>query len=467
MDTQPPTQEGGNSTYLQRLVALKLLRENMYYANPGTYAFSDVAHDIPGVGRYLGPAAGDYLPSKAIISNDPETRKQQIKDAILRIKATKKSKSSLGKEILHNAASMGLASIPAGFILGSLFHLSGLRLPRTSRTSVLKNTAGKAVEAPLFNHVFDEAGNAVIKGHPGLAAPHSDRNMYQHAFDSAGNKILKTHPEASAFESLDGAKYIKTQTPTGEAAEHLMLPAKEPTDTFKTFAEDKPDYLMTPRKNQDGTQATGAAAETKKIWQWPTRFSENIKRLFSKNQGRYRKDILRRSTNDALYGAGMGVAAGTVYPVLAHNVDVSDESLHDAEKIMEQQPYLTSLPTAELLSVIKEKRNDQNDGNLNRVKNMLLGTGIGAATMAAGAATPALVHAGLGGAKNLFNRAVGNAIKPIFTPNTLRRLRTDVTGGAMLGGVMGGVTGAFTKNLVDDENKKLNTNPTEPSRVAV
>jgi hypothetical protein len=141
--------------------------------------------------------------------------------------------------------------------------------------------------------------------------------------------------------------------------------------------------------------------------------------------------------------------------------------LSDAEKIMEEQPYLTSLPTAELLSVIKEKRDNQMDGNLNRMKNMLLGTGLGAATMAAGAVTPGLVHAGLGGAKNLYNRMAGNAIKPIFTPNVVKRMRNDAVSGAMLGGVMGGVTGAFTKNLIDDENKKLNPNPPEPGRVAI
>lgn len=466
MDPQPLPQDNGNSTYLQRLVALKLLRENMYYANPGTYAFTDVAHDIPGVGRYLGSGAGDYLPSKAIISEDPEVRKKQIKDAIIRIKSTKKSKSSLGKEVLRNAANMGLASIPAGFLFGSLFHLSGLRMPITNRTSALRNAAGKTVEAPLFNHVFDAAGNAVRQGHPALALPQAERELYQHALDSAGKKILKSSPEAAALESQPGAKYIRSQTPTGEA-EHLMLPANHDSNVLRPVGDDELQYLMTPRLNPDGSAATGLAADTQKVWQWPTRFTENIRRLFSKNQGRYRQDVLRRSINDSLYGAGMGVAAGTVYPILAHNVDVTDSALSDAEKIMEEQPYLTSLPTAELLSVIKEKRDNQMDGNLNRMKNMLLGTGLGAATMAAGAVTPGLVHAGLGGAKNLYNRMAGNAIKPIFTPNVVKRMRNDAVSGAMLGGVMGGVTGAFTKNLIDDENKKLNPNPPEPGRVAI
>jgi hypothetical protein len=125
-----PTSDQNTST-LDRLAALKLLRENMFYADPARYASSDIAEDLPGSARAVAPLIKNVLPSAAIISRDPEERKEQIKKAIQRIRSSGKSNSALGKEILHNVKDMGLGALTPGFILATAVHLLGFRSPRT------------------------------------------------------------------------------------------------------------------------------------------------------------------------------------------------------------------------------------------------------------------------------------------------------------------------------------------------
>jgi len=113
------------STYAERLAALSLLRENLFYANPGKYSVSDVAEDLPGSARTLAPIVKNVLPSATIISSDPEERKKQIIEALKRIKSSGGAHSSLGKEILNNVTSMGGGALTAGFILSTAVRLLG------------------------------------------------------------------------------------------------------------------------------------------------------------------------------------------------------------------------------------------------------------------------------------------------------------------------------------------------------
>jgi hypothetical protein len=315
-----------DSSYFERLAAMKLLRENMYFDKPNTYTMTDIAHELPGPAKAVAPIFENILPSAAIISGDQDTRKKQIDDAIARIKSTKESKKGLAKQIVNNMVNMGIKSIPIGFGLGAAFHLAGFRNP--------------------------------FKG--GLRSP------------------------------------------------------------------------ITP--------------------------ISNVKKLFTNKA--YAKEIGSLSLTDALYGAGMGAASGAIYPVLSHNMHVSDKALDEARKIMEEDPYVTSLPAGEMLSVIKQKKDEAPNDVRRTIKNVGLGTAIGALTGLAGGLTPTATRLGFGAVKNVFNRATNRPLQKLLTPAIHDSLKTDAISSSALGGLMGGVSGMFAKNLIEDENQNLRNNQT-------
>jgi hypothetical protein len=117
------------SSYLERLAALDLLRENILFSQPNKLNLTNSLEDLPGVFRSAAPLLKNIAPSAAIISKDPEERNKQINEAIKRIKTSKGSKESLGKEVLHNVTELGLKSIPLSFLLSSAFHIASPRNP--------------------------------------------------------------------------------------------------------------------------------------------------------------------------------------------------------------------------------------------------------------------------------------------------------------------------------------------------
>jgi hypothetical protein len=370
-DKTPPQQD--DPSYMQRLVALRLLRENMYYNDPVKYTLADSLHSIPGAAQSVIPAVENVLPSAAVISQEPEERKQQIAAALDRIRATKQSKGQLSKEILHNAVTMGLGSIPIGLAMGALFH--GIN-PRWIRGNRLKSGLKLAP---------DELKNAL--------------------------ESQVAHLRDARIPVIKG-----------------------------------PDF----EKSVD------------RVWQAPGTPLRNLRRLFT-NKGfyaKYKHLLLRKSMNDALWGAGMGAAAGAIYPILSHNVDVTPKALEDARKIMQEQPYITGMPTSEMLSVIKQKKDEQASGFGNKLKNIGLGVGLGAATMGLGAATPSLFRAAGGGLRNVSNAFEGKALNKVFTDKLKHNLNRDVRLGAAFGGGIGALSGAFTNNIISDETQHLDSHQT-------
>jgi len=360
-------------SYMQRLVALRLLRENMYYNDPAKYTLADSLHSIPGSAQSVIPAVENVLPSAAVISQDPEERKQQIAAALDRIRATKQSKGQLSKEILHNSVTMGLGSIPIGLAMGALFHGINPRWIRGNRLkSGLKLTPGEMKNA-LESQV--------------------------------------AHLRDAKIPAIKG-----------------------------------PDF----EKSVD------------RVWQAPGTPLRNLRRLFT-NKGfyaKYKNLLLRKSMNDALWGAGMGAAAGAIYPILSHHVDVTPKALEDARKIMQEQPYITGMPTSEMLSVIRQKKDEQASGFGNKLKNIGLGVGLGAATMGLGAATPSLFRAAGGGLRNVSNAFEGKALNKVFTDKLKHNLNRDVRLGAAFGGGIGALSGAFTNNIISDETQHLDSHQT-------
>lgn len=311
-----------DSTYLQRVAALKLLRENMYYSKPGTYGSTDFIEDFPGKHRGSVGQFNDVIPSLAIINRDPDIRATQIKAALKRIQDTKQSKSALGKEILNNTVSLGIGSIPTSLIISTAINLMGFRKPW--------------------------AGKFSLKG--------------------------------------------------------LRSPVTPIHQTKKLFTKD------------------------------PT----------------FRKEFGKSVAVDTAIGAGMMAGSGAVYPILAHNANISDKSMADAAKIMQDDPYITSLPVADMLAVIEEKKSEKNNKVMNRIKNVGIGAGAGALVGGIAAMTPALFKApGMAIANAVGRRPIAQGVKTMIS-NDAKTLG-PATAGMM--GAVGATTGAFTNNIVRDENE--------------
>lgn len=309
-----------DSTYLERLLALQLLRENIFLNNPTRYAFSDIAEDLPGPLRSIAPNAKDVLPSLAIISKDHEKRKGQIREALDRIKSSGEAKTSLGKEMLHNASSMGLGSLAPGFLLASAFHLLGFRSP---------------------------------------------------------------------------VKY---------------------TSKGRTFRS-------------------------------PTTFSKNVKKLF--NTPGYAKELAANSGKEALIGAGLAAGSAAAYPMLARGAQISNKALSEASSILQDQPYATSLPSGEMLSVMREDAGDTSSPEIKKLKNVGLATVLGTGAGAAAGAIPVGVKT-LG--EGLSSASTGKPVLSRMANRLRRELPSSMGAGALVGGGLGVLGGLLAKRLSANEN---------------
>jgi hypothetical protein len=209
-----------------------------------------------------------------------------------------------------------------------------------------------------------------------------------------------------------------------------------------------PGFLLASAFNLMGFRSPlKTLASGKRVWQAPAEPIKNIKKLLSDPS--YAKHLAKDSAKEALTGAGLGAATAAAYPLFARGAKVSDKALADAQKIMEEQPYLTSLPAAEMLSAIKQTPEDKSSSPLMQTaKSTALGTGVGTGLGALSATTPALIKALALGVRNLATR------KPLMqdVSGVLKKdLPTDIRRGAMVGGGAGALAGALTKKMPADE----------------
>lgn len=361
-----------DTSYQDRLVALKLLRENMFYANPKAYAYTDIAEDFPGTAKAVAPILKNVLPSAAIISSNPEERSKQIDAAIEKIKATKKSKGSLLGEMWDNVKHLTPEAMRAGALFSAVPTLLGMRYPWA------RNAAGK----------------------------------------------------------------LRPQIPIA------------PISAIKKFFTTKShiDPNLSPIANN-----------------WMAR--EKLKA--------HRKHFAKNVLENALMGGAYSAAAGVALPLFAGNYELSDKALQEAKEIMQKNPYITSLPASEMMSAIRQHKSEQPLSGVQRIKNTLLGTGLGTLTALPGAAVPAL----LSGAGRFSGNALGKLLSKL--PNTglskvdkfikthantdplrkgvgstiTNRLKKDVPIAAAFGGGLGALSGALSSNnpLIDEyENIKSN-----------
>lgn len=315
---------------LQRYIALKLLRENIHYTKPNTYNAVDFMDDFPGNMRTSVGLFNDVPPSLAIISRDPEERKKQIRDAIIKIKSTKESKSELGRQILDNSLKMGIGSAPISFLLSSAIQLMGFR---------------------------------GIRGNLGK----------------------------------------------------LRLP----------FA--------------------------------PVRTTKNILR-----SPIARKEFLSNAVNDAAVGALLGIGTGAAVPLLSRKSKLPDEALNDAAKVIQEHPYVSSFPVADMLSVMKTNESDEKHPTVSRLQNTALGAGAGAALGAATGAvsplleTPKVLWSAL---RNFGPRPIAlHAIKSDMEDIVRYSIPRNVKRTAIPMAVAGAALGAITNKLKNNETKITESN---------
>ena len=305
-----PADDGNfKSSYADRLLAMMLLRENMFYSNPAKYSFADIAEDLPGAARAVAPVIKNVLPSAAIISGDPEKRRQQISEAMSKVEEAKKSKKGLAKEIISNVTHMGAGAFLPSFLLSSAINLAGFRPIR--------------------------------------------------------------------------------------------------------------------RKNILG--------QTK--YQSPTAFKENFKKLLSDRK--YAKNTAMHSLEEAGMGVGLGAAAGAAYPLIASTRDVPTQALNEAAEVLEKQPYTTSLPASELLSVLSSKHRPKS-----KLLDVGLGAGLGALSGAVAGSVPTALKALLLGAKNIALRK--SPLKGIA--DLKGELARDLRNSSIFGAGTGLLSGALTDN---------------------
>jgi len=310
-----------DSSYKDRVFALRLLRENMLLSQPNKYSLTDIAEDLPGPARAVAPIFKNVLPSQAIISSDPEERKKQISDAVSRIRASGGSSSGLGKEILTNVKNLGLGGLAAG---------------------------------------------------TGIAA----------------------------LTKLLGVRGITRKLPSG-----------------------------------------------KMKWQSPIAPMEAIRGMIKKP--RTALEAAKESLHEGSMGGALGALHGALVPLAAHGYKVSDKALAEAQQVMQEQPQITALPAAEMLSVLKgDKQNHHSSKTLDILKNTALGAGLGLAGGLAHATVPSILKAVGYGAKNLVTRRpLAEGIKSMLKDN----LGRDLNNAARWGTGIGALSGALTKRIDSDE----------------
>jgi hypothetical protein len=284
----------------------------MFYSNPNLYALTDIGEDLPGPLRIPGMISKDVAPSLAIISKDPDERKKQIADALVRIRASSESKEGLGKEILNNVYNLGVKGFPLGTALAAAFHLASPRLP-------WKTVAGK------------------------------------------------------------------------------------------------------------------------RVLQSPTQITKKLKALFQRPG--YAKKLGLKSMREGAVGAGMGVLSGVAYPLLANRLNVSDKALSEAAEIMQDQPYMTSLPGSEMVSVMRDTQAPT------KAHKLLYGAGLGAAGGGLTATIPSLISYLGSAALNFKNRPARQQALQAFKQN----LKKDIPKGLLLGGGLGGSSAMLTDTIASND----------------
>jgi hypothetical protein len=203
-----------HNSFLDRYIALRTLRDNVFYQSPLTYNSLDFVDDIPGPTRGASLWFSDLLPALGTFSRNPEKRQEQINQALEKAKASKSSGGSAVREALRNAAVLGATGIPASAATSSIFRLLGargfiaagkFRSPFTLGKNLTKFRTNRDFRKNLLTDVLkDSAAGSIFSASAGAASPliAATAKPSDSSLDAAA-KFLQESPVLSALPPGD------------------------------------------------------------------------------------------------------------------------------------------------------------------------------------------------------------------------------------------------------------------------
>jgi hypothetical protein len=307
---------------LQRLTALKLLRENIFSSNPSTYGFTDIAGDFPGAIKDFSGIFENVLPSQAIISKDPKIRKQQILEAVKKIKNLQQSQSN----------------------------------KKTNKLDLLKQMALQAKDTAVGSIVPSLALSGLI-----------NFLNFKKPWKYTGNKLKLVSPI-------------------------------DPVNKYKSF--------------------------------------KNKKNRF--------KVFLRQTARDTFEGVRDAALISSFNPLISSKAEMSPEAINEAANILYNNPQITSLPAAEILSALPEIKTYNS-----KFKGPLEGLAVGTAHGALSPMPMALMSSAIHLATK--KPSLSN-ISNTFNNHLIKRLKKTIPLTSLVGGITGLASGMITNKF----NKKNN-----------
>lgn len=187
-------------------------------------------------------------------------------------------------------------------------------------------------------------------------------------------------------------------------------------------------------------------------WRIPIELG-HIKSLFGggNRSAIMRKILAKELGTNALTSAGYAAAAGALTPYIASKTSISDKSMEDARKIMEEHPYMTSLPATELMSAIQNVQGPQDNSASHKLKNIGTGAGLGAVTGAAGALVPTALTSAL----SILSRGKLGPKGGIASAANIKKLMNDVKMNTVLNAGLGGVMAVGADNPIQNEYEHI------------
>lgn len=199
---------------VQRLLALKALREYVFMKHPMKYNVTDIAGDIPQLSPH-GHMVSDVIPSMAIISGNRQKRDAQVDDALKNVRKLEHPKNLL-KDVAKNSLTMGLGSVPVSLLASTIGGMTKGKVnfknifKGKNPLSDLKFNGREVMDDPkqwrhFLDKTTDDVTNAVAFSTAyGATAPlFAKYNPVPHkAYDEAAD-ILKKNPYSSSIPITD------------------------------------------------------------------------------------------------------------------------------------------------------------------------------------------------------------------------------------------------------------------------
>jgi hypothetical protein len=215
-------QSQGDDSLLKRYLALRALRDNIFYTKPVTDSAIGAIEDIPGEAKSLSGPLAEALTSRAIISNNPAKRRAQIAAALEKARGAAGSSDEMKNQALSNALRLGAIAAPVGFAAGGILSMFGkgkglrnsinlLRTPTETLPSGGLNRAGQFKNLVLNRATQGAVGSTILGAAGGAAGGLNAGTVKPNEADlQAAAKILQEHPYASGLPGGELASVLNS-----------------------------------------------------------------------------------------------------------------------------------------------------------------------------------------------------------------------------------------------------------------